>query len=134
MSISSFITLSSSKKEKTKNMTEENSYFFILANYLNKRLCRRFQMSAPFLVWRGRSLNFSAVKRGVHLGWGAVLDNHGISSQIYRRIPTFSFLSNLYRLHCIYARPWIGNCTLECRLVLASIKVNHSLAQDLRAF
>ena len=41
----------------------------------------KFQMSAPFLVWGGRSfklgrsLNFSAVKRGVHLGWGALSDN-----------------------------------------------------------
>ena len=42
-----------------------------------------FQMSAPLLVWRGRSfklgclLNFLAVKSCVHLGRAAVSDNYG---------------------------------------------------------
>ena len=69
-------------------MTEENSCFFILTNYLNEALCRhcKFLNERPFpglrrgeerSFKRGRSLNFSAVKRDVYLGRGTLSDDYG---------------------------------------------------------
>ena len=64
---------------KKQYMTEENSCFVILTNYLNERVCRHFKFpnERPFSGLReggregdsfkpGRLLNFSAVKRGAH--------------------------------------------------------------------
>ena len=60
------------------NMTEENSCFVILTNYLNERLCRhcKFPNERPFpglkgefdggSFKRGRSSNFSTMKRDAH--------------------------------------------------------------------
>ena len=97
----------------TKNieyLTEENSCFVILTNYLNEHICRhlKFPSERPFPSLKeeliqtralikffsceeGRSLNFSAVKRGahskegVHLVWGALSDNYSMSPFVLLR-------------------------------------------------
>ena len=61
-------------------LIKENSYFFILTNYLNECLCRHCKSpnECPFPGLRGRSLNFSAVKKGFQLGRDAFLNNFSI--------------------------------------------------------
>ena len=67
-------------------LTEENSCFVILTNYMNKRLCRhcRFGNERPFPDLRGVLIKFfscekgRSLERGAHLDRGALSDNYDI--------------------------------------------------------
>ena len=83
-------------------LTAEISCFVILTNYLNDGLWRqcKFRNECLFPGLRGEghsfkpgsSLNFSFVKRGAHLGRGALSDNYGIT----RKVANISFLYKIW--------------------------------------
>ena len=67
-------------------LTEKNSSFVILTNYLNERFCRhcKFPNERPLPGLRWALIKFFSYEEGrsfeggVHLGRGAVSDNYGI--------------------------------------------------------